>query len=197
VIGGNSCPGPNGSPFYPTIPGLVCCSDFKGGSKARCSSSTDSSSVAIPNAMALIEYHTVALEPVLEHPRLLAVSGLRPGPRCAEDCAEAFRPTRTRCLTRSYRAAGSSVGPRWLSIVPCPLRPLGQVGMARVDRAARVAKGPRRANDVLRAGVSPFSADHPRPPADVPCLGVSSRAAHTPYARPRLGLSKKWFGFHV
>jgi hypothetical protein len=80
-----SCPGPNGSPFYPTIPGLVCCSDFKGGSKARCFSSTNSSSVAIPNAIALIEYHTVALEPVLEHPRLLAVSGLRrragPDPR--------------------------------------------------------------------------------------------------------------------
>lgn len=32
---------------------------------------------------------------------------------------------------------------RWFSIVPCPPRPLGQVGMARVDRAARVAKGRR------------------------------------------------------
>src|SRR5215470_9768490 len=32
---------------------------------------------------------------------------------------------------------------RWLSIVPWPLRPLGQVGTARVDRAARVAKGQR------------------------------------------------------
>jgi hypothetical protein len=40
-----------------------------------------------------------------------------------------------------------------------PLRPLGQVGMARVDRAAKVAEAQRRAAiDVLWAGDAPFSA---------------------------------------
>jgi hypothetical protein len=49
----------------------------------------------------------------------------------------------------------------WLSVVLWPLRPLG--GMAREDRAARVAKGRRGAAiDVFRAGESPFSADHLR-----------------------------------
>jgi hypothetical protein len=33
-------PRANGSPFSPDHPRLVCCNDFKGGSKARCSSST-------------------------------------------------------------------------------------------------------------------------------------------------------------
>jgi hypothetical protein len=46
---------------------------------------------------------------------------------------------------------------RWLSIVPCPPSPLGHVGMARVDRAARVAKGQRGAAiDVPPANGSPF-----------------------------------------
>jgi hypothetical protein len=129
-------------------------SDFKGGSKARCSSSTNSGSVAIPNAMALIEYHTVALEPVLEHPRLLAVSGLRrragPGPRCAEDCGEAFGPMHTRCLTRSRRAIGRQLtNTRVEHRSPAP-SPLGQVAMARVDRAARVAKGQRGRQSMSR-----------------------------------------------
>ena len=53
--------------FYPTIPPRRLYSDFKGDSKARCSSPTDSSSVAIPNAMELIEYDAVALELVREH----------------------------------------------------------------------------------------------------------------------------------
>jgi hypothetical protein len=50
-----------------------------------------------------------------------------------------------------------------LSIAPCHLRPLGQVGMARVDRAARVAKGQRGAAiDVPRAMGLLF---HPTTPA--------------------------------
>ena len=47
--------------FQPTAPGLVCCNDFKGGSKARCSSSTNSSSVAISSTKNVTEYHDVAL----------------------------------------------------------------------------------------------------------------------------------------
>jgi hypothetical protein len=64
------------------------------GALARCS----------PSNGALIEYDTVALEPVLEHPRLLAVSGLRRRAALAPAVprtGEAFRRTRTRCLTRS------------------------------------------------------------------------------------------------
>src|SRR2546428_4999660 len=48
--GDNGCPSANGSPFYPTILPPRLYSDFKGDSKARCSSPTGSSSVAIPNA---------------------------------------------------------------------------------------------------------------------------------------------------
>src|SRR6266436_91732 len=54
-------PRPDGSPFSPDHPRLVCCNDFKGGSKARCSSSTDSSSVAISSAKNVTEYHAAAL----------------------------------------------------------------------------------------------------------------------------------------
>src|SRR6266436_10026583 len=54
-------PRPDGSPFSPDHPRLVCCNDFKGGSKARCSSSTDSSSVAISSTKNVTEYHAVAL----------------------------------------------------------------------------------------------------------------------------------------
>ena len=51
----------NGSPFSPDHPRLVCCNDFKGGRKARCSSSTNSSSVAISTTKNVTEYHAVAL----------------------------------------------------------------------------------------------------------------------------------------
>ena len=54
-------PRANGSPFHPTAPGLVCCNDFKGGSKARCSSSTNSSGVTIPSAKNVTDYPAVAL----------------------------------------------------------------------------------------------------------------------------------------
>ena len=55
-------PRANGSPFSPDHPRLVCCDDFKGGSKARySSSSTNSSSVAISSTKNVTEYHAVAL----------------------------------------------------------------------------------------------------------------------------------------
>jgi hypothetical protein len=40
---------------------LVCCNDFKDATKARCSSPTDSSGVAISGAKNVTEYHAVAL----------------------------------------------------------------------------------------------------------------------------------------
>jgi hypothetical protein len=56
-------------------------------------------------------------------------------------------PMHTGCLTRSPRAVGSSVDRHsWFEAsLPAPLRSLGRVGMARVDRDARVAKGQRGA----------------------------------------------------
>ena len=54
-------PRANGSPFSPDHPRLVCCDDFKGGSKARYSSSTNSSSIAISITKNVTEYHAVAL----------------------------------------------------------------------------------------------------------------------------------------
>ena len=51
----------NGSLFQPTTPRLVRRNDLKDASKARCSSSTSSSSVAISSTKNVIEYHDVAL----------------------------------------------------------------------------------------------------------------------------------------
>jgi hypothetical protein len=49
-----------------------------------------------------------------------------------------------------------------LTTKPWPLRPLGQVGMARVDRAARVAKGQRGGGNRHPRTRVCFSRDHPR-----------------------------------
>src|SRR5262245_31144445 len=54
-------PRANGSPFSPDHPPLVCCNDFKGGSKARCPSSPNSSSFAISSTKNVTENHPVAL----------------------------------------------------------------------------------------------------------------------------------------
>jgi hypothetical protein len=75
-------PAQMGLRFQPTIPRLVCCNDFKGGSKARCSSSTNSSSVAISSAKNVTEHHAVALVSIrrvapLGHPIFLRL------PTCA------------------------------------------------------------------------------------------------------------------
>src|SRR6266436_532142 len=51
----------NGSLFQPTTPRLVRRNDLKDASKARCSSSTNSSSVAISSTKNVTEYHDVAL----------------------------------------------------------------------------------------------------------------------------------------
>src|SRR5229473_1360843 len=51
----------NGSLFQPTTPRLVRRNDLKDASKARCSSSTNSSSVAISSTKNVTEYHAVAL----------------------------------------------------------------------------------------------------------------------------------------
>src|SRR6266849_2636445 len=51
----------NGSLFQPTTPRLVRRNDLKDASKARCSSSTNSSSVAISSSKNVTEYHDVAL----------------------------------------------------------------------------------------------------------------------------------------
>jgi hypothetical protein len=60
------------------------------------------------------------------------------GPARGGDCGEAFGPMHTRCLY-------ALLLPRhWLSIVPWPLRPLGQVGMAKVDRGSKGGEGPAR-----------------------------------------------------
>ena len=82
---------------------------------------------------------------------------------CAEECDEAC----SQCTRGASRCSTAPLGRQLTGTMAehrsLPLRPLGQVGMARVDRAARVAKGQRGAViDVLRTGGSPFSADHPR-----------------------------------
>jgi hypothetical protein len=144
----------NGSPFYPTIPGLVCCSDFKGGSKARCSSSTNSSSVAIPSALTLIEYHTVALEPVLEHPRLLAVSGLRrragPGPAVPRTVARHF----AQCTRGDSRAPTGPLGRQLTDTMvehrSLPLRLLGQVEDGEGRSGRKGGEGPARGGNRSR-----------------------------------------------
>src|SRR6266849_10173289 len=51
----------NGSLFQPTTPRPVRRNDLKDASKARCSSSTNSSSVAISSAKNVTEHHAVAL----------------------------------------------------------------------------------------------------------------------------------------
>jgi hypothetical protein len=67
-------------------------------------------------------------------------------------------------IMRSDWAVGSSVGAtRWLSIAPWPLRPLGQVGTARADRAARVAKGSEGRQSMSPRWRISFFSSPPRP----------------------------------
>jgi hypothetical protein len=59
--GCNRCPPRKWVPFSADPPRLVRRNDLKDASKARCSSSTNSSSVAISSTKNVTEYHAVAL----------------------------------------------------------------------------------------------------------------------------------------
>jgi len=98
--------------FQPTTPALFRCNDFKGGSKARCSSSTDSSSVRHSKPKSVTDYHAVAL--VSSH-KVTLILQTRP-----------YRTLRHPWATRSTFASlpaqgGEGGGVRWSTLCWCLL----------------------------------------------------------------------------
>ena len=92
-----------------------------------------------------------------------------------------------RCTRGASRCSTGPLGRQLtdtrLGIVPWPLRPLGQVGTARLDRAARVAKGQRGGGQSCppRKWVSFFT----RPPSALSAAAIS-KVAVKPAGPPRL-----------